>query len=206
MACKKSGVTLHEHTEVRKLLIHHSTIRGIEMATGEQIEAPIVVNCLGSWAPLAGTFPVPLGIEPARGQMLSFLGPKRLVRHVVMAERAYVVQRRDGRLLVGSTIEMAGFEKTLTLEGIHNILCGLRHLSSLLNECTFVEAWAGFRPYTSDTLPVLGDTSVDGLFVASGHFRHGILLAPITAKLMTELILRGGTSADLAPFTPSRFS
>ncbi len=203
-ACRASGVELQEHTSVRRLLLRERTIRGVETDHGA-VEAPIVVNCLGSWASMDGTFPVPVPVEPARGQMLVFRGPKRLVRHAVMSERAYVVQRRDGRLLVGSTIEHVGFEKALTLEGIHGILCGLRHMSSLLNQCTFLDAWAGFRPYTKDKLPVLGKTPIDGLYVATGHFRHGILLAPITATLMAELILRGHSSFDLSPFSPARF-
>ena len=122
-----------------------------------------------------------------------------------MSERAYVVQRRDGRLLVGSTIERAGFEKALTLDGMHTILCGLRRFSSSITRCTFVEAWAGFRPYTRDRLPILGPTSLSGLFVATGHFRHGILLAPITAHVMADLILLGSSSLDLSPFSPQRF-
>ena len=154
---------------------------------------------------MGGAFPSPLAIEPARGQMLAFRGPRRLVRRAVMSERAYVVQRRDGRLLVGSTVERVGFEKSLTLEGIHGILGGLRQFTSALDQCTFLEAWAGFRPYTTDRLPILGATPVEGLYVATGHFRHGILLAPITAHLMAELILRGRASFDLTPFSPARF-
>lgn len=137
--------------------------------------------------------------------MMAFEGPQRLFRHIVYSERAYVVQRRDGRLLVGSTVEHAGFEKALTLEGMHTILSGLRYISSALTPCPFVEAWAGFRPYARDGLPILGPTSIEGLFVATGHFRHGILLAPVTATLMAEVILKGQPSFDLAPFAVERF-
>ena len=203
-ACRHAGVELREEVCVRRLLIREHAVRGVETDQGT-LDAPVVVNCLGSWADMEGAFPVRLPVEPARGQMLAFLGPKRLVRHAVMSDRAYVVQRRDGRLLVGSTIEHAGFEKALTLDGIHGILCGLRHVSSAFDQCTFVEAWAGFRPHTKDKLPLLGKTPVEGLYVATGHFRHGILLAPITAKLMAELILRGRASFDLSPFSPARF-
>ena len=205
-ACRHAGIELREHTTVRRLLIREQAVQGIETDRGS-FEASILVNCLGSWASMGGAFPVPLPVEPARGQMLAFQAPTRLVRHAVMSQRAYMVQRRDGRLLVGSTIERAGFEKALTLEGMHAILCGLRQMSSGLNPCTFLDAWAGFRPVAKDKLPVLGKTAVDGLYVATGHFRHGILLAPITAKVMAELILnRGHPSIDLAPFTPQRFS
>jgi len=204
-ACRKAGVDVREQTAVRRLLVHSRTVEGIETPE-DVLRAPVVVNCLGSWGALSGQFPIPVPVEPARGQMLAFDGPRRLFRHAVMGERAYVVQRRDGRLLVGSTIERAGFEKALTAEGMHDILCGLRHMSSAINRCTFREAWSGLRPYTQDQLPILGHTSIEGLYVATGHFRHGILLAPITAHLMAELILRGRASADLAPFSPDRFS
>ena len=204
IACRKAGVEVQEKTSARRLLIRGGAIRAVETDRGAA-EAQVVVNCLGSWASMGGAFPVPVPVEPARGQMLAFQGPKRLVRHAVMSDRAYVVQRRDGRLLVGSTVELVGFEKALTLGGIHDILCGLRHMSSALNQCTFREAWSGLRPCTPDRLPIIGPTSIEGFYVATGHFRHGILLAPITAKVMAELILRGHTSTDLAPFSPSRF-
>jgi glycine oxidase len=203
-ACRKAGVELQEQASVRRLVIREQTVQGVETDHGV-LDTHVVVNCLGSWAAMGGTFPITLPVEPARGQMLAFRGPTRLVRHAVMSERAYVVQRRDGRLLVGSTIEHVGFDKALTLEGIHGILCGLRHMTSAFNQCTFLEAWAGFRPYSKDGLPLLGPTPIRGLYVATGHFRHGILLAPITARLMTELILGRSASFDLLPFSPGRF-
>lgn len=206
VACRHAGVELREQTSIRRLLIREQAVHGVETDQGT-FEAPIVVNCLGSWAALDGAFPLPLPVEPVRGQMLAFRAPKRLLRHAVMSSRAYMVQRRDGRLLAGSTIEFAGFEKALTLEGMHSILSGVHQMSSAVKTCTFLEAWAGFRPYTKDKLPMLGKTSIDGLYLAAGHFRHGILLAPITAKVMAELILkRGQASIDLSPFSPLRFS
>ena len=102
-------------------------------------------------------------------------------------------------------MERVGFEKALTLDGMHGILCGLRQVSRAVAQCTFVEAWAGFRPDTPDHLPIMGLGSLTGFYAATGHFRHGILLAPATARLMTELILHGRSSFDLAPFAPSRF-
>ena len=190
---------------MQRLIIQDEAVRGVETDHGT-LNAPIVVNCLGSWAELDGTFSFKLPVEPVRGQMLAFKGPRGLVRHAVMSERAYVVQRRDGRLVVGSTLERVGFDKALTLEGIHNILCGLRHLSSAFDACTFIDSWAGLRPLTTeDQLPIMGKTLIDGFYVATGHFRHGILLAPITASMMAQLILRGRAPFDLSPFDPRRF-
>jgi glycine oxidase len=116
-----------------------------------------------------------------------------------------MIQRRDGHVLVGSTIERAGFEKTLTLEGIETILAGLRRMTRVLDRAPFLDAWAGLRPATPDGLPILGLTGIDGLFVATGHFRHGILLAPVTAGLLADLIISGRSPIGLAAYSPKRF-
>ena len=204
-ACRKAGVAVREDTSVRRLWVRGGRVDGVETDHG-RLRASVVVNCLGSWANLRGASALRLPVEPARGQMLVFRGPPRLFRRAVMSTAAYAVQRRDGRILVGSTIERAGFHKALTLEGMHDILCGARRICSKLEQSTFLEGWAGFRPRTPDDQPILGATPVDGLHVATGHFRHGILLAPVTAQLMAELILTGRSSFDLRSFSPTRFS
>ena len=204
-SCRKSGVEVQEHSAVRRLLLRGQSVLGVETDQGT-LEAPVVVNCLGSWADMSGVFPVRLPVEPARGQILVFQGPPRLLRTSLMSDRAYATQRRDGRILVGSTVERAGFAKQLTLGGIHAILCGARQLVSALDPLPLVDTWAGLRPRTPDGLPILGKSRIEGLYLATGHFRHGILLAPITAKLLAELILRGRSSFDLSPFRSDRFS
>lgn len=202
-ACRRSGVTLKERTAVRKVIVTRGATRGVETDHG-RITAPVVVNCLGSWADMSGRFPVRLPVEPARGQILAFRGPRGLFRSAVMGDDAYVVQRRDGRLLVGSTIERAGFSKQVTAAGILDILSGICQLTSAISACAFETAWAGFRPRTPDGLPLIGPTRVSGLYAATGHFRHGILLAPVTATLLADLLLDGRASG-LAPFSPARF-
>ena len=137
--------------------------------------------------------------------MLAFRGPRGLVRRAVMSEGAYVVQRRDGRLIIGSTVERVGFDKSLTLEGVAGILSGLRRMTTALDRCAFLEAWTGLRPYSPDGLPLIGKSSIGGLYVATGHFRHGILLAPATAHALAELIQTGRSAVDLGPFDPTRF-
>jgi glycine oxidase len=189
IACRKAGVRVLERTAVRRLLLRRGTVQGVVTDRG-RLRARVIVNALGSWSGSAGAAPVRVPVEPSRGQMLAFAGPPRLFRHAVMAERAYVVQRRDGRLLVGSTVERAGFDKSLTLEGMHGILCGLRRFSRALTRCTFLEAWAGLRPYSRTGNPLLGPTRIRGLYLATGHFRHGILLAPSTATRLADHIER----------------
>ncbi|MBI4598266.1 MAG: glycine oxidase ThiO [Candidatus Omnitrophica bacterium] len=192
-ACRVAGVSVREHTTVRRLLVRQGVVRGVDTDRG-RMEAPVVVNCLGSWAPLGGRFPVPVPVEPVRGQILVFRGPRGLLRHSVMTEHGYMVQRRDGRILLGSTVEHVGYDKSLTVEGMHKILSGLRRFSSAINHCTFVESWAGLRPYSRTHQPVMGPTRIAGLYLATGHFRHGILLAPVTAHVITELLLHRRSS------------
>ncbi len=204
-ACQKAGVETREGVTATRLRMEGGEIKGVDTDRGA-FDAPIVVNCLGSWAGVEGLTPQPLPVVPIRGQMLVFDGPKGSFRTPVIGERAYAIQRRDGRVLVGSTLEPAGFHKALTLGGMHEILCGLRHITSAVNNWTYLTAWAGLRPCAPDKLPVMGQTSVKGLYVATGHYRHGILLAPVTAHILTELILNGRTGFDIEPFSPLRFT
>lgn len=200
--CLKDGVTLKEETAAQRLVIRNNTVTGVETSHGHW-DSPVVINTIGSWASI-NPFPVKLPVEPARGQIVSFAGPKKLFRRPIMSERAYIVQREDGQLLLGSTIERAGFNKSLTVKGIRDILCGARTISSRLDSCAFVDSWAGLRPYSKTGFPLLGPTEIRGVFVATGHFRHGILLAPATALLMAQLVLHGHSSFDLSPFFPEK--
>lgn len=204
-ACAKADVELLERTTARRLLARGGAVEGVDTDRGNLL-APVVVSCLGAWAGARHLGLEALPIEPVRGQMMAFRAPARLFRHIVWAESgSYVVQRRDNRLIVGSTLEWAGFDKSLTLDGMHQILSGLRQISSALRACTFLEAWSGLRPCVKDRLPVIGETPLSGFYLATGHFRHGILLAPITATLLAERILRGRSSLDLSPFALERF-
>jgi len=201
-ACRRQGVRLVEHTTVQRILMRAGAVAGVETTRG-RLAAPVVVNCLGSWAGLAPAAPARAPVEPARGQMVAFQAPKRLFHRPIMSDRAYIVQRKDGQVILGSTVERVGFDKRLTVTGMHDILCGARRMSSALESCSFLGAWTGLRPYSRTKAPVLGATRIPGLFVATGHFRHGILLAPTTAHAMADLILRGRTRFDLSPFAPN---
>lgn len=211
IACRRAGVRVLEHTEVRRLLVRGKAVRGVATSRGT-VQADVVVNCLGSWASLCARsagFPSVDGLRivPAKGQMLSFDAPKGFLRHAIMSEAAYGVQRRSGELVVGSTVEFVGFNKRLTLAGMQKILSGFNRMirAEALEHCAFRQSWVGFRPCGPDRKPILGATRLRGLFVALGHFRHGILLAPMTAKVMAELILHGRASCDLSCFSPRRF-
>ena len=138
--------------------------------------------------------------------MLCLIMPSRsLLKHVVRTPEAYLIPRSDGRLLVGATVEEAGFDKRTDLETIQRFHHAALALVPELREARILENWAGLRPGTPDALPILGETSTPNYYVATGHFRDGILLAPITAEVMAKVIEGSDPGYDLTAFSPTRF-
>ena len=205
-AAARVGVRFLQGRYVRRVLVEGGRARGVEL-DGEAVSAGTVILCAGSWSSLveAGGVPAPV-VRPARGQMVSIETRPPLFRHVLVAHRrGYLVPRADGVALAGSTLEMVGFRKEVTVAGLSDILTLARTLVPDLGEAPVTETWSNFRPYTPDALPVIGRTAVDGLLVATGHHRYGILLTPITAQAIAELVTRGTSSIDLGAFSVSRF-
>ena len=167
--------------------------------------AGMVVNCAGAWAGQIGPHAFPT--RPVKGQMLCVVMPdKELVRHVVRTPDVYLIPRSDGRMLIGATAEEAGFDKQTVPETIQRLRQSAIDLAPRLADARILEAWAGLRPGTPDKLPILGATLTPGYFVATGHFRDGILLAPVTAKLMGQLMTGRTPAMDVSKFSPSRFA
>lgn len=216
-ACKANGVAVFEQTEAVSLRVESGRVRGVETSRGRIEAGTAVVVAGGAWSSLVrlrvsaagdgSDAPVPV-IEPVRGQMLCF-APRSappLVRHVVYSPRGYLVPRRDGRLLAGTTTERAGFDKSVTDEGREAITAQAREIAPAVAELTVSEAWAGLRPRGADDWPLLGASSeAANLFYATGHYRNGILLAPLTGALVAEMILTGVVPDLLQPFAPARF-
>jgi glycine oxidase len=191
---------------VRRVVTAGDRVTGVEL-DGETLPAKTVVIAAGSWSSLVegGGVPPPT-VRPARGQMVAIEMRPPLFRHVIAAHgRGYLVPRLDGTVLAGSTLEMVGYRKEVTVAGLSQILAMVRALIPDLDHAPVVETWSNFRPYTDDHLPVLGRTGVEGLVLATGHYRYGILLTPITAQLITELITSGTATIDLTPFSVARF-
>jgi glycine oxidase len=117
----------------------------------------------------------------------------------------YLVPRNDGRILAGATVEYVGFEKNVTVGGLQKIITGALQLAPALADAQIEETWAGLRPDAPDHLPIIGPTDLDGLLIATGHFRSGILLAPITARLIREWVTTQNVGLDWARFSPMRF-
>jgi glycine oxidase len=167
-----------------------------------------VVVAAGAWTSLidSGDRALPAGIEPIRGQMLEFRPEGRLFARVIYTPRGYVIPRHDGRVIAGSTSEHAGFVKEVTPEGLTRIEQIANEISAMLTAPDVSRSWAGLRPFAPDGLPVLGGVDgVGGLFVATGHYRNGILLAPLTARLMADTVIDGSTSPLLEQFGMGRF-
>jgi glycine oxidase len=144
-------------------------------------------------------------VRPARGQIVALRGAGVQIERVLWSERIYLVPRDDGRVIAGATIEYAGFEKALTAGGIHSVLDGAMELVPGLRGAELVESWCGLRPDSPDHLPILGPTDIEGLLMATGHFRSGILLAPLTARLMGEWVKKEAPSWDAERLSPLRF-
>ncbi len=191
---------------VRRVVTDRGAVTGVEL-DGDVLPAATVVVAAGSWSGLVEGAGVPATVvRPARGQLVSIETRPPMFRHVVSVHgRGYLVPRRDGTVLAGSTVEMAGFRKQVTVGGLASILGLARTLVPGLADAAVTGSWSNFRPYTEDHLPVLGATGVRGLVLATGHFRNGILLAPITAVSIAELVATGKSSVDLGPFSVRRF-
>jgi glycine oxidase len=169
-----------------------------------QFAAGMVVNCAGAWAGQIPPHRFPT--RPVKGQMLCVVMPqKELVHHVVRAPDVYLIPRSDGRLVIGATQEEAGFDKQTVPETIRKLRQAALNLVPKLAEARILETWAGLRPGTPDGLPILGATPTPGYFVATGHFRDGILLAPVTARIMGQVIAGKKPEFELRRFGAERF-
>jgi glycine oxidase len=163
-----------------------------------------VVNCAGAWSGQIGPYAFPT--RPVKGQILCLtMHPRDLLKHVIRTPGVYLIPRSDGRLLVGATVEEAGFDKRTDSPTMQHFHRAAIDLVPQLREAKILEDWAGLRPGTPDALPILGATATPGYYVATGHFRDGILLAPITAEVVVDVVTDAAPAYDLTPFSPARF-
>ncbi len=207
------GVILETGVAVTSLKVEHGKVAGVATSRGF-VATENVIIATGAWSSEIGltnetgadkALPT-VGIEPVRGQMLCFEANPRICSHVIYSPRGYIVPRRDGRLLAGSTTEHAGFDKRVTGEGILNITSAALEISPQIGALPVIDQWAGLRPRAGDGLPVLGACAeIGGLFYATGHYRNGILLAPITGELIADAVVNRNVDESLKIFSPDRF-
>ncbi len=203
-AARHRGVDFSHGDHVLSVEVAGGQVSGIRTNKTE-FAAGMVVNCAGAWAGQIGPHPFPT--RPVKGQMLCVVMPeKELVRHVVRAPEVYLIPRSDGRMLIGATAEEAGFDKRTVPETIQKLRQAALDLVPKLADARILEAWAGLRPGTPDGLPILGATPTPGYFVATGHFRDGILLAPVTAEVMGQMMIGQKPQIDVSGFSANRFA
>jgi glycine oxidase len=206
VAARRAGVAIQEHTRALRVGARRGRVTGVRTDAGV-IAAPVVVNAAGAWAAELG---LPAGVAappvfPVRGQMLVLRGVPGALSLPLYTRRAYLVPRLDGRVPLGSTRERAGFEKRVTLGAAAELLAAAAAMAPGLIDLSFEHAYAGLRPGTPDELPILGEArDLRGLFYATGLYRSGILLAPVTATALADLIVDGRTPLPLRGLRPRR--
>ena len=207
----ENKIELKENVEIESLIETGGKISGAKTVSGKEHFADVVILATGAWTSLIKTgenfiLQIPQ-IKPIRGQMISFHTAKRLFTRVIYSPRGYIVPRKLGKILAGATMEDAGFENETTAEGTEIVRENALEISPSLASLPIDEKWSGLRPFAKDGLPVLGKVpGIENLFVATAHFRNGILLAPITAKLIAEKIAEGKDSEFLEKFAVNRIA
>lgn len=208
-AARTVGVDFVTGAPVTEVAVMGSRPAGVR-TTKSFYGAEAVVNCAGAWA--SQIRPVQLPTRPVKGQMVCVIPAKGVhnsgpvIRHVVRTHEVYLIPRSDGRILLGATLEEAGFDKRLDPDTIQRLYQAAAKVVPEIANMRIHDAWAGLRPGSPDGLPILGVTSMPGYYAATGHYRDGIMLAPITALVMTQLISGGRTEIDLGAFSPLRFA
>ena len=209
IAAEQAGVEIREHQPVKELVVQGGQARGVVLDDGTSVPADIVVLAAGAWSRGIGGLPPDRRppVRPIKGQMLALrMDPAApLLSHVLWAPGVYLVPRRDGRLIVGATVEEKGFDDTITAGGLLTLLEAAWRAIPAVEELPVDEIWVGHRPGSRDDAPILGPGPLAGLFYATGHHRNGILLAPVTADAMARLILDEVVEPAIKPFGLERF-
>ena len=200
-----AGIIFLENSPVKSLVLENERITGA-VTDSRTISAGTTVLATGAWTSLIkiANAAMPISVKPIKGQLISFVQEERKFRHVIYSPRGYLVPRADGRVLAGATVEDAGFDKTVTRQGVLRLQECAAEIAPFLKEADVIDSWAGLRPYADGGRPVIGPIpGLDGLFIATAHYRNGILLAPLTARIIAEKIADGVESLYFARFGPT---
>lgn len=209
LANKNNNIDIIENTEVKGYLINNHKITGVKTDKGN-IEADIVINAAGAWSSSISKNIIPnFEVKPIHGQMVSLQAGKKILGKVIFAsilgKGGYMVPRKDNTIILGSTMEDIGFEKRITEQSINSILKTAYDIAPEFKNLKIIEKWSGLRPFTDDKLPIIGKTNIENLILATAHGRNGILLAPITAKAITELVVNNNVIPEIKDFGVERF-
>jgi glycine oxidase len=203
-AAQRSGTEIFPASRVKGIWREGARCRGL-LLENEKVEAKWTVIAAGCFSGTIEGASAYAPVKPAKGQMIALRADDLEIERVLWSDKIYLVPRNDGRILAGATVEYVGFDKRVTAGGIEKILGGAIELVPGLKDARIEETWAGLRPDSADHLPILGPADVEGLVMATGHFRSGILLTPVTARLVREWITEQKVSVDWERFSPMRF-
>lgn len=209
-ACRRSGVVMIED-RAREVLVQEDRTEGVRLSDGRLVSTGAVVVAAGCWSgSLVGIPDGLIPVRPVKGQLIHLEGPAdfltRNLRGSVHGSHVYLVSRGDGRLVIGATVEEVGFDTTITAGAVFGLLRDAYQLLPGVAELRLTATLAGLRPGTPDNGPLIGWTGIEGLLAATGHYRNGILLTPITAQAAVELLRDGAPPAVVEPFGPDRFA
>jgi glycine oxidase len=194
-AARNLGVEIRGNSAVQEM---RSSNSAVEVLTAtDTLTAASVVDCRGAWSGAP--------VRPRKGQMLYVQPQASVLEHVLRAPDVYMVPRSSEKILIGATVEDIGYDKSVNPSAIHKLLSAAAQYLPELASAPITQSWAGLRPGTPDDLPIIGSSNMPDVFVATGHFRNGILLAPITAQIMADLINDRPSPLDITAFAPSRF-
>jgi glycine oxidase len=194
-AARNAGVEIQGHTPVTKIRAGGNSVEVV--TERDTFSAASAVDCRGAWSGAP--------VRPRKGQMLYVYPETSIVQHVLRAPDVYIVPRSSGKILIGATVEDLGFDKSVDPSVIRDLQNAAAKYVPALSSAPVTQSWAGLRPGTPDDLPILGPTDIPHVFIATGHFRNGILLAPITAQIMADLIFGQPSPLDIGDFLPDRF-
>jgi glycine oxidase len=203
-AARRKGVEIFPGNGAKALWNDGAKCKGLHLQNG-RVEARWTVIAAGCFSARIEGVPVYAPVTPAKGQMVALRCDSVKLKKDLWSGHMYLVPRNDGRIIAGSTVEYEGFDRSVTVAGMKKILAGALSLVPALESARIEETWAGLRPDSPDHLPILGPTDLEGLLIATGHFRSGILLTPVTARLIREWVTTQKVSEDWAPFSPMRF-
>ena len=203
-AARRKGTEIFPGNGAKALWTDGAKCKGLQLQNG-RVEARWTVIAAGCFSARIEGVAAYAPVIPAKGQMMALRCNSVNLRKDLWSGHTYLVPRHDGRIIAGSTVEYEGFDRNVTVGGMRKILSGAISLVPALESARIEETWAGLRPDTPDHLPILGPTDLDGLLIATGHFRSGILLTPVTARLIRDWVTTQKVTEDWAPFSPMRF-
>ncbi len=197
------SIPYYEYTEVEEIIVENNRVTGVRTQQ-QTFFADKVIIASGAWSAQFSVTRSSVDVLPVKGQMIMYKGEPDLVKRIILSEGHYVIPRKDGRILAGSTLEKIGFDKTISSSALDELHRAAVELIPLLSDLEVERQWAGLRPGTEKGIPyICQHDDVEGLFVHAGHFRNGIVLGAASAELMTDIILQRTPWCDVQPYSMS---